>query len=231
MTQGLSAQDSMKRSAAMRAAEEVEDGMVVGLGSGTTAVFVVAALAARVARGLRMLGIPTSNRTAALAKQLGLGLTTFATHSRIDIVIDGADQVTRDTLDMIKGLGGALLREKIVASAAARVVVAIDESKLVDRLGGVIPLPVEIVAFGRQSIVDRLAAAGCAPRLRLVEDRPFVTDGGNCIVDCALGDIADPRSMQSRLKEIVGVVETGLFVGMADKIMVGRPGGVEVLEK
>ncbi|MEO8559032.1 MAG: ribose-5-phosphate isomerase RpiA [Rhodospirillales bacterium] len=227
----LSARDAMKRAAAIRAAEEIEDGMVVGLGSGTTAAFAVEALAVRVAAGLRMVGIPTSKKTATLARRLGVPLTTFAARRRIDIAIDGADQVARHTLDMIKGLGGALLREKIVASAAARMIVIIDESKLVYRLGGATPVPVEIVAFGWQTVLDRLAGIGCAPQLRLVEGKPFVTDGGNHIADCALGVIDDAAALQARLAVIVGVVETGLFIGMAQKILVGRPAEVEAMEK
>jgi ribose 5-phosphate isomerase A len=227
----VSAQDAMKRAAAIRAAEEIDDGMVVGLGSGTTAAFAVEALAVRVAAGLRMVGIPTSKKTAALARRLGVRLTTFAAHRRIDIAIDGADQVALHTLDMIKGLGGALLREKIVASAADRMIVIVDESKLVDRLGGTTPVPVEIVAFGWQTVLDRLAGIGCTPLLRLVGSKPFVTDGGNHIADCALGAIDDAAALQARLAGLVGVVETGLFVGMARKILVGRPTGVEVIER
>jgi ribose 5-phosphate isomerase A len=224
-----SASDGPKRAAAARAVEEVEDGMVVGLGSGSTAAFAVEALAARIAKGLRVAGIPTSEKTAALARRLGLPLTSFAEHRRIDVTIDGADQVARGTLDLVKGLGGALLREKIVASASDRMIVVVDETKLVDRLGGTTPLPVEIVAFGWQTALDRLAAIGCVPRLRLAGDKPFKTDGGNYIADCAIDEIADPAAMAARLSAIVGVVENGLFVNMASEIVVGRSTGVEVI--
>ena len=227
----FSEQDGLKRAAAARAVAEVRDGMVVGLGSGSTTAFAVEALAGRIAKGLRIVGIPTSERTAALARRLGVPLTSFAEHRRIDVTIDGADQVARGTLDLVKGLGGALLREKIVASASERMIVVVDETKLVDRLGGRTPLPVEIVAFGWQTVLDRLAAIGCAPRLRLAADKPFTTDGGNYIADCAIAEISDAAALEARLSAVVGVVESGLFVGLASKAVVGRPGGVDVIEK
>ena len=205
--------------------------MIVGLGSGSTAEFAVQALAARVAKGLRVEGISTSERTAALARRLGVPLTDFAAHRRIDLTIDGADQVERGTLNLIKGLGGALLREKIVASASARMIVVVDASKLVDRLGGGVPLPVEIVSFGWEAALDSLASAGCAPHLRRVGDQPFVTDNANYIADCAIADIADAAALNARLKTIVGVVETGLFVGLASQVFVGCPGGVDILSR
>jgi ribose 5-phosphate isomerase A len=139
--------------------------------------------------------------------------------------------VERASLHVIKGLGGALLREKIVAAASARLIVAVDESKLVDRLGGRTPLPVEVVPFGWQSTIDRLTALGCAPQLRMTGGRPFTTDGGSYIADCAVPEISDPVALEARLSAVVGVIETGLFVGMASTIMVGRPAGVEVIER
>ena len=226
-----SERDLPKRAAAARAVTEVEDGMVLGLGSGSTAAFAIEALAARIAKGLRVVGIPTSETTAALARRLGVPLTSFAEHRRIDVAIDGADQVERGTLNLVKGRGGALLREKIVASASDRMIVVVDETKLVDRLGANTPLPVEIVSFGWQTVLDRLAAIGCEPRLRLVGDKPFTTDGGNCIVDCAIAEIPDPAALEARLSAIIGVVESGLFIGLASKIVVGRSAGVEVIER
>ena len=178
-----------------------------------------------------MTGIATSEATAALARRLGIPLASFDEHRQIDLTIDGADQVERATLHLIKGLGGALLREKIVAAASARLIVAIDESKLVDRLGGRTPLPVEIVRFGWQTTIDRLMELGCAPQLRMVGDQAFATDGGNYIADCAIPEIPDPVALEARLSSVVGVIETGLFVGMASTIMVGRPAGVEVIER
>jgi len=169
---------SLKQAAAMRAVTEVQDGMVVGLGTGSTATFAVEALARRVAQGLRIVTVPTSERTRELAQKLGVPLAPAGDWPSIDLVIDGADQVERGSLDLIKGLGGALLREKIVASSGRRMIVVVDESKIVDRLGGRTPLPVEIVAFGWQGTLERLAALGVQPRLRLMDDRPFVSDGG-----------------------------------------------------
>jgi ribose 5-phosphate isomerase A len=223
--------DRQKRAAAMWAAEAIEDGMVVGLGSGTTADMAIEVLAARVAKGLRIVGIPTSERTAALARNLGLPLTDFAAHRRIDIAIDGADQVKRSTLELIKGHGGALLREKIVASASDRMIVVVDETKLVDQLGGKTPLPVEIANFGWQTVLDRLAALGCKPVLRLADAKPFVTDGGNYIADCVFGQIPDAAALHDRLSRIVGVIENGLFIGLASTIVVGGNNGVEIMDR
>jgi ribose 5-phosphate isomerase A len=224
-------QDALKRLAAARAVEDIEDGMVVGLGSGSTAAFAIEALALRVAQGLRVAGIPTSEKSEALARRLGVPLTSFADHNRIDITVDGADQVERGSLTLIKGLGGALLREKLVASASVRMIVVVDETKLVDRLGGHTPLPVEIVSFGWQIAHDRLAALGCAPRLRLADGKPFTTDGGNFIADCAIDEITDPATLESQIAAVVGVVESGLFIGLASEVVVGRPGGVEVIAR
>lgn len=226
-----SEQDEQKRAAASWAVAAIEDGMIVGLGSGSTAEFAVKALAARIATGLRVEAIPTSEKTATLARQLGVPLTSFAAHRRIDITIDGADQVARGSLDLIKGLGGALLREKIVASVSDRMLVVVDATKLADRLGGTVPLPVEIVKFGWEIALDRLAALGCTPRLRLAEDRPFITDGGNYIADCTFAEIEDPVSLAAQLSAMVGIVEHGLFRGMACQIVVGRLTGVEVIDR
>lgn len=233
MPQGAAATDldRLKRTAAARAVEEIADGMVVGLGSGSTATMALELLAERVAKGLRVIGIPTSEGTATAARHLGIPITDFARHRRIDLTIDGADQVARGTLDLIKGLGGALLREKIVASASDRMIVVVDETKLVERLGGKTPLPVEIASFGWQIVFDSLTDAGYAPRLRLAGDLPFVTDGGNHIADCTIAEIADPAALEARLRTIVGVVECGLFVGMASTVFVGRAAGVEIIKR
>jgi ribose 5-phosphate isomerase A len=220
--------DAMKRAAAAAAVAEVEDGMVVGLGSGSTAELVLEALAARIAGGLRVAGIPTSERTAARARQLGIALTSFADHRRLDLTIDGADAVETGTLNLVKGLGGALLREKIVAAASRRMIVAVDETKLVSRLGST-PVPVEIVTFGWEVTLDALAAAGAKPSLRMAGGAPFLTDGGNHIADCAFDDLSDPAAVERRLSVIVGVVETGLFLGMASVVLVGTTNGVRRL--
>jgi len=220
-----------KRAAAARAVEFVEPGMVLGLGTGSTAELALEALAARVAEGLRITAIPTSERTAALARRAGIALTSFAEHRRLDLTIDGADEVARTTLDLIKGLGGALLREKIVAAASARMIVIVDQSKLVDRLGARSPLPVEIVPFGWEIVIDRLAALGATPSLRLADGAPFITDGGNYIADCVFPAIVDPAALERQLSAITGIIESGLFVGLAGTVIVGRQSGVEILER
>src|ERR1700741_3146911 len=158
--------DELKRAAAMRAIEEVEDGMVLGLGTGSTAFFVVQGLGRRVAAGLRVVGIPTSERTAAQARRLGIPIATFAEHQRLDLTIDGADEVQLGTLDLIKGLGGALLREKIVTAASERLVIVVDQDKLVERLGEHTPVPVEVTQFGWQATAVALARLGCSPLAR-----------------------------------------------------------------
>jgi ribose 5-phosphate isomerase A len=220
----------LKRAAAERAVAEVADRMVLGLGSGSTAALMVEALARRVAGGLRVVGIPTSEGTAALARRLGVPLTDFERNRRIDLTIDGADQIERGTLNLVKGLGGALLREKIVAEASARMIVIADPSKLVPKLGAATPLPVEIVPFGWPIVLDRLKELRAECRLRREGDVPFVTNGGNYVADCRFDAIADPAALQAKLKGITGVVETGLFIGLASQAMIGRADGVEILE-
>jgi ribose 5-phosphate isomerase A len=215
--------------AAERAVAEVEDKMVLGLGSGSTAALMVEALARRVAAGLQVVGIPTSEATAALAKRLGVPLTDFEHKRRIDLTIDGADQIEQGTLNLVKGLGGALLREKIVAEASARMIVIADPTKLVKKLGAATPLPVEIVPFGWPLVLDRLKALRAECVLRREGDVPFVTNGGNYVADCRFDAIADATALQAKLKAITGVVETGLFVGLASQAMIGRADGVEVL--
>jgi ribose 5-phosphate isomerase A len=223
--------DHLKRAAATRAVEFVESGMVVGLGTGSTAAFVVESLAERVARGLAVLAIPTSERTAALARRLGIPLTSFAEHRRIDLAIDGADEVERGSLDLIKGRGGALLREKIVAAASERFVVVVDDEKLVDRLGEHAPVPVEVAQFGWQATAAALEKLGAEPELRCAESGPFVTDGGNFILDCHFGPIVRAEDTERAVNLTVGVVETGLFVGRSSAVVVASEGGIEIMTR
>ena len=228
----LSDRDRQKQAAAQAAVDLVEDGMLVGLGTGTTAAFAIADLGRRVRDGLRIAAIPTSERTAAHARELGISLTSFAEHQRLDLTIDGADEVARDTLHLIKGHGGALLREKIVASASARLVIIADGSKLVDRLGAASAVPVEVVPFGWQTTQRRLAAIGAVATPRIAGDgKLFVTDGGNVTLDCAFGAIDDPPAVERAIRSIVGVIECGLFVGLASQVVLAEAAGIRHLRR
>lgn len=230
-TPGVTGRDAQKRAAAMAAVEMVDDGMVVGLGTGSTAFFAVEALARRHAQGLSFVAIPTSERTRAQASAAGIPLTSFSEHRQIDLTIDGADEVERDTLNLIKGLGGALLREKIVANASGRLVIIVDATKLVDRLGERAPVPVEVVAFGLEATQASLEALGASTRLRLSPGGDaFVTDSGNNILDCTFGLIADPARLEERIGRIIGVVESGLFIGRASSVFVADASGVHRLD-
>ncbi len=222
--------DELKQAAATRAVEQLADGMVVGLGSGSTASFAISAIGERIRAGLRIVGIPTSESTAEKGRSLGIPLSTLDEYTRIDITIDGADEVELGTLNLIKGGGGNLLREKIVATASKRLVIVVDQSKLVERLGTRVSVPVEVAQFGWRSTARRLAALGLEPTPRLAADGSmFVTDGGNFIVDCKFGAIRYAHDVQSRLDATVGVVEHGLFLGLASQVVVGDPGGVRFL--
>jgi ribose 5-phosphate isomerase A len=220
-------QDTWKQLAGQAAALLVEDGMVIGLGSGTTAIHMIYALAERMKEGLRIVGaVPTSNATAALAEQLGIPLTDLNVHPELDIDIDGADEID-DQLSLIKGGGGALLREKIVAASARRLVVIADVTKHVTRLGLHMPLPIEIIPFALTPVAKRLEALGGEVQVRKVNNTVFLTDNGNMILDCHFpGGIADPFTLHERIKRIVGVVETGLFLHMAGQAIIGGPDGV-----
>jgi ribose 5-phosphate isomerase A len=221
--------DHLKRAAAQRAVEFVENGMIVGLGTGSTAGFVIEQLASRVTHGLAVVAIPTSEHTADLARQLGIPLASFADYRRIDLAIDGADEVQRGTLDLIKGHGGALLREKIVAAASRRFIVVVDQEKLVDRLGEHMPVPVEVAQFGWQATTAALEKLGAGAELRQAADGPFVTDGGNFIVDCHFGPIDDPERTERLTKMTVGVVECGLFIGRSSAVVVATDSGTDIM--
>ena len=223
--------DTQKRAAAETATAMIEDGMVVGLGTGSTARFAIEALIRRVREGLRIRAIPTSERSAAQARDGGIPLTSFTEHRRLDITIDGADEIEIGSLSLIKGLGGALLREKIVAVASDRLVIVADGRKLVDRLGSTVPVPVEVVPFGWETTADRLRRLGTEPQPRRDADgKLFCTDGGNRILDCRFGAIADPVALDLAIGQTVGVVETGLFIGIAKLALVAGDGGVHRLE-
>ena len=229
-------QDHLKQISAESAASEVTDGMVVGLGTGSTAKHFVDLLGQRVAGGLRVIGVPTSEATRVQAEQCGIALTTLDEVDRLDITIDGADEVD-PALDLIKGGGGALLREKIVAAASDRMIVIADETKWVDALGR-FPLPVEVVPFGlgatRRAIEGAFAAAGVSGQMVLRKGKDghvFVTDGGHWIIDGHLGRIADVPRLAGLLNAIPGVVESGLFVGLASTVILAGANGIRVVER
>ncbi|MBV9782831.1 MAG: ribose-5-phosphate isomerase RpiA [Acidisphaera sp.] len=222
--------ESLKRQAAEAAVAEVRDGMAVGLGTGSTAAYAIEALTGRVREGLRIVAIPTSERSAAQARAGGIPLTDFAGHTLLDLTIDGADQVERGTLSLIKGMGGALLREKIVAAASARLLIVVDAAKLADRLS--LPVPVEVVPFGWQATARRIEALGGRSVRRLEPSgAPYVTDGGNTILDCDFGAIAAPPALERQLRDIVGVIETGLFIGRASAVLAAGAQGIERLPR
>lgn len=223
-------QDSWKHSAGVAAAQLIEDGMVIGLGSGSTANHLTYALAQRLQTGLRIVGaVPTSNATEELASNLGIPLTTLDVHPQLDLVIDGADEIDSQ-LNLIKGGGGALLREKIVASTARRFVIVGDITKLVPILGKNFALPVEIVPIALIPVQRRLEALGITIQVRKLGNQVYITDNSNMIVDCTFPHgITDPLAIHTRIKSIVGVVETGLFLGMAEQAIIGGPEGVKVL--
>jgi len=207
--------------------------MVVGLGTGSTAGFFLTALAQRLSNErLRFVGIPTSEHTAAIARQLEIPLTTFAEHGRIDLTVDGADEVELATLSLIKGHGGALLREKIVAAASDRMVVVADETKVSEKLGTLSSVPVEIVQFGWQVTLKKLDELGGNPELRLGPNgAPLVTDGGNYIADCTFGPMASPKETAHHLDHVIGAVEHGLFLGFAREVIVGGSYGTKILKR
>ena len=223
-----------KQAAAERGASLVQSGMVLGLGSGTTSALMVQALGRKLREGtLRdIVGIPSSSAIAAVARESGVPLATLDERPALDLNLDGADEVDPN-LDLIKGLGGALLWEKIVATAAREVVILVDDSKLVSRLGTKAPLPIEVVPFGWKSHLAFIVSLGGAPTLRLEPDgKPFVTDEGNYILHCRFeGGIANPAGLEAKLLGRAGIVGTGLFLGVAHRVIVGKPDGVEVLAR
>ncbi|MBF6611992.1 MAG: ribose-5-phosphate isomerase RpiA [Chloroflexi bacterium] len=224
--------DLLKRQAALRAVEYVRDGMIVGLGTGTTATYAVYALGERVQQGLQITGIPTSERTARLARQLGIPLTTLDEHNEIDTTIDGADEVDLATLAVIKGMGGALLREKIVALASKVEVLIVDESKVVTRLGTRAPVPVEVVQFGWTRTGGALQALGCTPQRRTApHGEPYITDSGNYLLDCHFPGIDDPQALAGSIKLITGVVEHGIFANIARRVIVAHEKGTQIVER
>lgn len=222
--------DALKQQAGEYAADFVKSGMVIGLGTGSTAIFATRRIAQRMDKGdLRdVFAVPTSLATEATAIELGIPLTSLAAHPRVDITIDGADEVDPD-FNLIKGGGGAHLREKIVAQATERLVIVVDESKLSQQLGVNWPVPVEVIPFNWESQAAYLKSLGAKPALRLDGEQPFRTDQGNIILDCDFGPIADPAALDVALNARAGIVEHGLFIGMARDVVVAGAGGVRHL--
>jgi len=219
-----------KEAAGRAGAKLVRDGDVVGLGTGSTAYFAVVALGEGVRAGLKIIGIPTSVQTGDLARAVGIPLTTLDEHPEIDITLDGADEVDSQ-LRLIKGGGGALLREKVIATASKKMVVVADSSKVVAVLGK-FPLPVEVVSFARTVVEKKIVSLGASPKLRTRPDGgPYLTDNGNQILDCSFGKIDDPAALALILSNTPGILEHGLFIGLANLALVGRGDAVEEIRR
>ncbi|NIK76818.1 ribose 5-phosphate isomerase A [Paenibacillus castaneae] len=220
-----------KRLAAESAVHYIKDGMVIGLGTGSTAYWAIRKIGLRVQEGLQIRAVATSKQTEELAQKSGIPIITFAElPKQIDITIDGADEVDPN-MNMIKGGGGALLREKIVATASSQMIVIVDQSKMVEHLGA-FPLPVEIVPFGCEFTIRQIVDLGCTAILRMNGEEPFITDNGNYIADCAFGTISEPEQLGYQLNSLPGVVDNGLFIKHAHKIIVGYSDGtVKMLER
>jgi ribose 5-phosphate isomerase A len=219
--------DDLKKLAAIAALEEIRDGMIVGLGSGSTAWLFIRELARA---QLKILGIPTSEESRRIAEETGIRLTTFSDHPTVDVTVDGADEVS-PALDLMKGMGGAFVREKIVAHASKRVVIIVDDSKLVEKLGSKTPIPVEVVPLAVPGVLLRLNELGGEARIREKDGKPFVSDNGNVLVHWSHGVIEDPGAMERQLKSLTGVVDSGVFAGVASCVIVAGSSGLRRLYK
>lgn len=225
--------EALKRAAAEKAAEWIRDGMTLGLGTGSTVRHLLDVIAERRAGGdwRGVVGVPTSEDTADRSRALGIPLASLDERPEVDLTIDGADEVDPD-LRLIKGLGAALLREKIVAAASRELVIVADESKIVERLGTKAPLPVEVDVFGAAIHPAFFRSLGAEPTLRMQAGRPVATDGGNRIFDCRFaGGIGDPEGLEARLALRPGVIESGLFLGMASAAVIAGAAGVRVMRR
>ena len=222
--------ERLKRMAAEKAVEEVQSGAIVGLGTGSTVLHVLHALGEKVRDGLNIIGIATSKQTETISAQQGIPLSTLAEHAKIDLTIDGADEIDAN-LNLIKGGGGALVREKIIAHASKRLVIVADEGKLVPVLGTTFALPVEVLQFGWEATQTAINNICGRSTLRRSGKKPFLSDNGNYILDCHFEEIRQPARIESQLNNLPGVVENGLFVNRADKAVIGAESGVEIQEK
>ena len=221
-----------KEAAAREAVKYVEDGMIVGLGSGSTASIAIKLIGQKIKEeGIEVTGISTSTASDLLGRAVGIHMGDLDDHRVVDLTIDGADEVD-PRLNLVKGLGGALLWEKIVAASTRVELIVVDDSKMVEYLCQKAPLPVEVIRFSHETIARRLAMLGCVPELRLKDDgSPYVTDNGNYLIDCRFDRIDEPKSMESRINSVAGVVENGLFVGLAAKVIVASEDGIRILER
>jgi ribose 5-phosphate isomerase A len=229
----MSWREAAKKRAAVEAVKHVEDGFVLGLGTGSTAAFAIKEIGRRVKEeNLRIVGVPTSNEAFHLAVECGILVTTLDEHPELDLDIDGADQIDRE-LNLIKGMGGALTREKVVATAAKKLIIVADETKLTDKLGENQSLPIEVLPFALPVVSSRMRAMGGKPVLREKRDKSgsYVTDNGNFILDVDFGTIDNPTRLDTRLKTVPGVIETGLFIGMAQLAYVGTKTTVRVMRE
>lgn len=222
--------EALKRAAAAEALHLVKDGMVVGLGSGSTAELFLTALAERASQGVRVTGVPTSKRVARLAAERGIRVIDLADAPRVDLTVDGADEIERSALGLVKGRGGALVREKLVAAASNSLCIVADDSKLVTLLGERQPVPVAVLRFGWRQTAARIGQLGCSPTLRMHGNAPLTSDDGLYLLDCHFGPIVDPARLGAAIKAIPGVVEHGLFLGLASRALVASEQGVAVYE-
>ncbi|WP_343043353.1 ribose-5-phosphate isomerase RpiA [Texcoconibacillus texcoconensis] len=221
--------DLKKKAVGEKAVEYIQDGMTIGLGSGSTVYWMMKKLGALVSTGLNVRGVPSSLRTEKWAKEFGIPLVYFSEVSRLDVSIDGADEVDRN-FNLVKGGGGSLLREKLVNDAADKRIIVVDDSKRVQQLGA-FPVPVEVVQFGWENTAKKLVSIGCEPALRFVDGERFVSNNGNYILDCQFSNISDPFTLHEQIKRTLGVVETGLFLNMTETIIVGEEEGMTILKK
>jgi len=229
----MSWREDAKKKAALEAVKNVKDGSIIGLGSGSTVAYAILEIGRRIREeNLRVLGVPTSYKTFLLAVECGIPITTLNEHPKLDLDIDGADQID-GRLNLIKGMGGALTREKIVAAASKSLIIVADETKLTDSLGKDQPVPVEVMPFALPLVSNRIKRIGGKPALREKRDGsgPYVTDNGNFILDVDFGVIEDPLHLDASLKGIPGIIETGLFVGMTEKAYIGTKKDVKILKK
>jgi ribose 5-phosphate isomerase A len=223
-------QNEMKKQAAEKAVQYIEDGMVIGLGTGSTVEFAIKKIGEMIKEGLKIEGIPTSLKTKRLATELKIPLIELDDRTEIDITFDGADEVDSN-LNLIKGGGGALTREKIIAYHSKKVIIIVDETKIVKGLGCDSFLPVEVTKFGWSATKKALEDLGCTGELRKIMNEVFITDNQNYIIDCDFGKITDPESLEKEINNIPGVLDNGLFIGLADQVIVGSKQGMMTLER